>query len=85
MNAAKDVYNNRDKYAEKMRDKIEEKVENAEQQKEKFDQEVERYERAYKDKSKEELKEIALDESNKNSKRRAAKMFMTLKHKKKGL
>ena len=41
MNAAKDVYNNRDKYAEKMRDKIEEKVENAEQQKEKFDQEVE--------------------------------------------
>ena len=41
--------------------------------KRKFDQEVERYERAYKDKSKEELKEIALDESNKNSKRRAAK------------
>lgn len=73
MKAAKDVYNNRDKYADKMRDKIEEAVEKAEKQKEKFDQEVERYERAYKDKSKEELKEIVLDESNKNSKRKAAK------------
>ena len=34
MKAAKDVYNNRDKYAEKMKDKIEEAVENAEKQKE---------------------------------------------------
>lgn len=84
MKAAKDVYNNRDKYAEKMKDKIEEAVENAEKQKEKYEQEVERYERTFKNKYKEELKEIVLDENNKHSMRRAAKNVYDSKHKKKG-
>ena len=50
--------------------------------KKKYEQEVERYERTFKNKSKEELKEIVLDENNKHSMRRAAKMFMTLSIKK---